>query len=835
MLLATLRWMARRQWFAAALLTGLLAGCLDTLGDKAEILYSDSGNYLLIESDLALQGLGAFNPDPNCAEPQVSVFSPAETNYDYSKAMINAQPAYDLGLTGRCVQVGVIDSGLASQPHPELPRDRVYAVDRYVDTLNGQVVDGVLIPWSDASHGTGVAGLIGAASDGVGMHGVAPGVNIRMLTLTFGPGSPNYEPITLAGLRGVDSDLTQILRAGLQLGSVINMSWSYAAPLVGLDRFGRQRYPAAEVRDALPQFIEVVAQRAVHESERKILVWSASNTGGLGYPADPSSPDLLGGLPTLIPELQGHWVASVAVDGDGFIADFSARCGVAKEFCIAAPGVCVKTTAAYAPNHPLPQGTVPCRYYSSEGSNYRGYDGTSFSAPITTGALALMLERFRGQLGNTAVVARLFATANKTGRYSNSDIYGQGLLDIGAAVNPVGNLSLALGGAQSRSLPALSRPMADRGGRLDALLQAVGATEVMLKDQLQAPFWVDFEHLPGARPLAAPVPRGQSPSLWALPAEGYGQQHLAIRQSASGRALPGYSRDWRGAGKAGSGVFASTGMPPSWLLQADIADLPLATGVFGTAQAFVAPWLALVTDRASGGGASVAVGAGQLSAALYRGEDSSWQLAQPDRGEAQNDLSAIQYQHFARRWQWNLQAGAVRESATWQGLATGGSVYGGFKGRTQYWGMGASWMPAASSWRLLASLHSGRTQVHRDGAGLLRSLSPLRDSHLQLGLAEQSLFGTGDSLLLHLSLSHRPGYDAQLRLPVALRRGETLWRDLAVRTAAVWERTAALSYRLPAFADWGLGVHFGRRWQKSSSGVGVARDQRLAMQAKLIF
>ena len=56
---------------------------------------------------------------------------------------------------------------------------------------------------------------------------------------------------------------------------------------------------------------------------------------------------------------------------------------------------------------------------------------------MVSGGLALMKHFFRDQLTNRELVTRLFATANKDGIYATSSIYGQGFMDLGAAVSPV--------------------------------------------------------------------------------------------------------------------------------------------------------------------------------------------------------------------------------------------------------------------------------------------------------------------------------------------------------------------------------------------------------------
>ena len=126
-------------------------------------------------------------------------------------------------------------------------------------------------------------------------------------------------------------------------------------------------------------------------------------------------------------------IAAVALDSNGVIADYSNRCGAASTFCIAAPG----------------------RHYAPSGPNgYVTVQGTSYAAPTVGGALAILKQAFPS-LGNDELVARLFATANKTGIYEVASIYGQGLVDLDAATHPVGQGQITIG----NSVTGKSAPM----------------------------------------------------------------------------------------------------------------------------------------------------------------------------------------------------------------------------------------------------------------------------------------------------------------------------------------------------------------------------------------
>jgi subtilisin family serine protease len=147
-------------------------------------------------------------------------------------------------------------------------------------------------------------------------------------------------------------------------------------------------------------------------------------------------------MPYYLTELLGHSLAVVSVDSEtGVIADSSNRCGVAKDFCLAAPGgniVIAYTTSATDPG--LYDSTDSCVL---DNSCYAVGGGTSYAAPFVSGGLALLAQHFGNQLGNTEILQRVLMTADKSGIYADQSVYGQGLMDLDAASKPVGSTMVA--------------------------------------------------------------------------------------------------------------------------------------------------------------------------------------------------------------------------------------------------------------------------------------------------------------------------------------------------------------------------------------------------------
>lgn len=143
-----------------------------------------------------------------------------------------------------------------------------------------------------------------------------------------------------------------------------------------------------------------------------IFVWAAGNDSQ-------TESGVLSALPIAFPDLNGHFVNVVALDNYGNLAWYSNQCGITQNYCIAAPG-------------------------SSWNTDTQGYaSGTSFAAPVVSGAIATIKEAFP-YMNASQITALLFTTAQDLGTPGVDAVYGWGLLDMEKATKPVGTPRIVL-------------------------------------------------------------------------------------------------------------------------------------------------------------------------------------------------------------------------------------------------------------------------------------------------------------------------------------------------------------------------------------------------------
>ena len=426
----------------------------------------------------------SFPDEPGLTPAQDSqrraIADSAEFEAQWSLAAMGAEYAYARGYTGRGVTVGIIDTGIDAN-------HRAFAGKMHPRSgVVSQNCPGGICSFSPirdtAAHGTVVGGVIAAAKNGGRMHGVAYDAELLALGIQLGAPQPIYRPVDLsnaASFRSLDEQGQGLYRRLSGATRIVNHSFGYEGVVTA--------YTATRYRAAFGRTVDSLLQAGTPDSEKIILVWAAGNSNGRrdaqGNLADASSPNLTAATPHYFPRLKGHFVSVVATRSDGTITSWSNRCGVAADYCIAAPGLAILGPSAR----------------STQG--YRLASGTSLATPQVAGALALMEEAFRGQLGSTELVTRLFAAADKSGIYADSDTYGQGLLDIEKATRPIGTASAALGHTLDGPSVAMQRTAIAAGPAWgDALQRGLAGREMAVFDSLNAPFFVPMTafHAPWA-------------------------------------------------------------------------------------------------------------------------------------------------------------------------------------------------------------------------------------------------------------------------------------------------------------------------------------------------
>lgn len=336
-----------------------------------------------------------------------------------------------------------------------------------------------------------------------------------------------------------------------------------------------------------------------------------------GGAIDASSVEIFAGLMAHIEELRGHTVAVVAVAEDSNspgdppeIASFSNRCGAAADWCIAAPGDDITLGFFRLDNDPLSEEAIKWYFSTSAG-------GTSYAAPIVSGGLAILIQRFRGQMPTVDVLQRLFDTADKTGIYADTSIYGNGLMDLAAATEAVGSSSVAIGSSVEGASASLRSTMLSLGPAFGAgTMRSLANHEVVSFDSLGAPFWHDLSSLAAApgqdlglqlrRMLNEPVSGNSLDSPYSdLPAGGGARLSLAANNAGYlGIAGPALEMTW---GEAESPIVASA------FTTEGRGDQPAASGLSFSWKP-LGLHAGLVTERESALGIRAEGGFGQISA-----------------------------------------------------------------------------------------------------------------------------------------------------------------------------------------------------------------------------
>ena len=705
--------------------------------------------------------------DPSNLNDLATQFETDEYEAMGALAMINASSAYARGATGAGIAVGVIDSGVYEE-HIEFAQGS----DNKVEYAGSDYSSGN--PRSDDAigHGTLVAGIIAAnrdgtlVSSGINMHGVAFDASILAYEIPLGSGSGPYDPLDVEQINFSDDNyFANRFNTMADQVDIINLSFGFSGVVTS--------YTAAQVESAFGLTIDALAQQNKSRSERSIFVFSAGNAWNdiddEGNTVDADSPELMPGLPYLFPELKDHMLAVAAVDDKGEIAFYSNRCGVAADYCLVAPGGGDGNGNGNVETDERIWGPTPPDSGAEAGAHYYGGAiGTSFAAPVVSGSLALLKQMFP-TVGNHELAARLLTTANKTGIYSDSSIYGQGLLDLDAATRPVGALGVASGNSLNSGLSGIGdNTISVSGAGLgNSLVSALQGHTMTLFDQQGFPFLSDASQLVQQSPPLSAVSRlqhheqhlsngarlqlGKSSSLMTNPGSGLQSDYLALQFGSRPNA---YADDQNTIDR-----FMGINANPGWFFGV-YADAFVTPNQSRDDSSFAAPWLSFARNGWSSGGA-MDLGLGKLRIGMFEGsqfKNSATDDLLTGHSEHHSNGSLLEYALWSPAFSLNFQRGFISEDDSFLGASFGQNLGQLKNSGTEFFGLNGH-VQLNSNWQGIFAVYLGTTESSLGANGLVENSASfnvdnsVNSNSWSLGLNSSPDWQTDDRLSISL---HQP-------------------------------------------------------------------------------
>jgi serine protease AprX len=298
----------------------------------------------------------------------------------------------DLGYDGTGVGVAVIDSGALAAHDDLMGSNGAPVIDSFVDFVGGQGR-----PYDDYGHGTHVAGIIaGSGHDSGGARsGIAPRVRLTVLKVLDNKGN-GYISDVIAALEYVVDHKNELNIRVVNLSVATGVYESYTT-------------------DPLTVAAENVVQNGV------VVVAAAGNNGrGPNGTIRHGGVTAPGNAPSVLTVGASSHMGTID-RADDTIASFSSRGPAAIDYGakpdLVAPGVGIESlsdvngTLYSTRSMYLLPGTVATPYLP-----YLSLSGSSMSAPVVTGAVALMLQA-NPSLTPNAVKAILQYTAERHGGY----------------------------------------------------------------------------------------------------------------------------------------------------------------------------------------------------------------------------------------------------------------------------------------------------------------------------------------------------------------------------------------------------------------------------------
>ena len=435
------------------------------------------------------------------------------------------------------------------------------------------------------AHGSHVAGIVAANRDGTGMHGIAYNAALKGIAVLR---SVPRQRAFVSPMADTPSDVA----AGI--ASAAGLSRSYPVydmfgrpvyqinPLTGLPAINpltglpiietkeSNRLAGADVMNLSlgspdPQRLVLGAMRDAAGAGR-IMIAALGNCGQpFQSPQCRAFSDFDGFGPSSAPaayvtdtRIAGYAIAVGALDPTGRRrASFSNACGEVRQFCLFAPGSDIYST-------------VP-------GGGYANMSGTSMASPIVAGAAAVVWSAFPNKSARQ-VVSRLLTTARPIDGRSISSVFGHGVLDLEAALQPHGTLSLSV---PDINLTPLANTYLHLPTGFSAPTDTTNLAGAIVYDEQMFPFVFDL----GTAFRGAATSSSDAFSRWFLSSLGYQSDLWRVGQGATAQFVYGTAQDATITGPlpAGdrrdeSGVGISLHFAPQSNLRVSLGNMANAAG-----------------------------------------------------------------------------------------------------------------------------------------------------------------------------------------------------------------------------------------------------------------
>lgn len=695
---------------------------------------------------LALLAAGASAlPFAGAAEAQPWVYGTAEREASETQEIVS--------LTAESVQAPVTPQAVVRKrrpppppPPPPPPSGGSQIVVAIVDTgvdldhpeFAGRIVGGACFGGATVcsgaaavgddnhGHGTHVAGIAAAAANGTGVTGVAPNALILPVKVLSASGS------------GSDSAVASgISYAASQGARVINMSLGGPSPS--------------------SLYLAPLSQAAA----TSVIVAAAGNGGNALAPGYPAAYATQAGI-------VGSMIIVGSVGPTNVISSFSQTPG--NGGCVASGGrtTCFKDVFLVAPGQ-----NITSTYY---GGGYASMSGTSMATPYVSGVAARVFAA-APYLTPKQVTNILFQSATDLGAPGADAVYGRGLVNLQAALAPLGTQTVATSGTTTASFSGSGS--VGTAGLSGALGFGFGgskvAKSVVFFDSYGRDYRTDLTAAVGSAALSVEGFVTQGTSLWRSVASASDGLSVAgfVSDDAPNAVLGG--REHRALSdiivrarlnEEATLIVGQNAAPQGQLNALDLAASDAYDGLFLSASALNSPFMAL-TEDAQLMGASVALSdtlslsfgharaqqetALGLEDEILTAEEAAAYLAQdPSHVRSADNTAAALSWTFAP---WGVAGVNVVQSDETNSLLgsneTGALALTSTASTTSI-GFGARF-DLADDWVATASWSRGSTEATPVANGLVQSFSAIEAQAYGIALAKRGVFGENDTFGIAVS------------------------------------------------------------------------------------